>query len=399
MEKAGKGDVIGKIEIPVKTLSDQKQHEQWYPLASADANQYIAGEVHLKLEYKPQDGCLLVKVVAAKNLAPKGIGGLSNPYIRLQLGKRKKKTKTVNKTVCPTFNDIFEFKVKPEDPTELILTVWHKDMLNSVFMGKIVIPYSEFEPNFLYDGWYVVTDNQDGQDIDDEESGASLSDSCDGSQAGSHRKLKNTSSLLANTRRLTLMGDIKPSRSSSDLAASAKEENSCGDIRIVLKYTEETVLPDQEYEELLDVLMKDKLDIIRALGQVTNEKEDVGRCLSQIFETKGKGEDLIICLTCDEVEKTKDPSVLFRANSLATKAFDYYLKLVGLPYLHQTLQDVVKEVYATKKACEVDPTRLEKTDDIEKNFANLTAFEEDICSRIFGSIDGVPQLVLILFLP
>lgn len=161
MEKGGRGDVIGKVEVPIRTLMDQKQHDQWYALADADAAQYIAGEVHLKVEYKPASNELLVQVVSAKNLAPKGTGGTSNPFIRVQLGKRKKKTRTVYKSLAPTFNELYEFKLRPEDPDELYLVLSHRETLTSVFMGSISIPYTTLDPNVLYDGWYMVTDNED----------------------------------------------------------------------------------------------------------------------------------------------------------------------------------------------------------------------------------------------
>src|SRR3990167_6673041 len=177
MEKAGKGDCIGKVIIPITSLMDQQQHEQWYPLVRADAKRYVAGEVHLKMEYKPQDALLLVQVAAAKNLAPKGKGRTSNPYIKIHLDKKKRKTKTIQKTLQPTFNDLFEFKFKNDeskDSKELLLVVWHRDKINSVFMGKLSIPFTKLEPNFLYDGWYMVTDDDSSLQNVDQSSSSSL---------------------------------------------------------------------------------------------------------------------------------------------------------------------------------------------------------------------------------
>jgi len=385
MEKAGKGDVIGKVDVPITSLQDQKQHEQWYPLASADAGQYIAGDVHLKVEYKPGSSLLLVQVVEAKNLAPKGIGGTSNPYIKLHLGKRKKKTKTVYKTLNPTFNDLFEFKLRPEDG-ELVLVIWHRETLGSEFMGTITIPFKELESDFLYDGWYMVTANQTNES---ENLQASIAEFDIPSDEEEFEYEVVTSPQQANP----------PAPTSEDSASTEKEKEKekepkakeLGDIRIVLKYTEETVLPNVAYDELWELLQKDNNEIIQQLGKVTTEKEDVGRTLARLFEFKGKAPDLLINLTCREVDETADPDVIFRANSLATKAFDYYMKLVGLPYLHNTLEDLVKEIYSTKKACEVDPTRLEKTDDLQKNFNNLQGYVQEFCTAIFDSVDDCPH--------
>jgi hypothetical protein len=428
MERAGKGDMIGKVEVPVQTLSDQKQHEQWYPLAGADASEYIAGEVRLKLEYKKEEQLLLAQVVSAKNLAPKGIGGTSNPYVRVQLGRRKKKTKVVNRTLTPTFNEIFEFKVKPDGTDELVVVLMHRDKLNSVFMGRFAVPFMELEPNYLYDGWYVVTANGVEDTEEDEYSSGvdtppvnespttrrrdTIEHLPAGWQLGPHRNRQggdiprvesatDISSLAELARRrgaersnstVSLQDRRKVLSSSSETGLSSERKPvSLGDIRMVLKYTQEMVLPSVEYTELLELMMEDKFAVLRALGSVTTEKEDVGRCLSQIFEAKGKAEELIICLTCEEVAHTNDPDVLFRANSLATKTFDYYLKLVALPYLRNTLEETIKEIYVTKKSCEVDPTRLEKSEDLPRNFANLHGFAEEICSRIFQSLEQCPK--------
>ena len=465
MEKAGKGDVIGRVEVPVKTLMDQKQHEQWYPLVGADADQYIAGEMHIKLEYKPKEMMLLVQIVSAKNLAPKGIGGTSNPYIKLHLGKKRKKTKTINKTLEPTFNELYELKLRTDDPKELKLIMWHRDKLYSVFMGKITIPYTELEPYFLYDGWYMMTSNDSDLDEEEYETEENNQDNAsDGNTLGSQNpsSTSNTSSsenskdqksersgntTLSNSNAFQTLRYLKNfnlaefsdleekeivnqsnqnkdtapaqtrNESSSKLNSASgnlslnqqsesgsqsntnneqeeKKRKDLGDIRIVLKYTEEIVLPNNEYEELFQLLMEDKLEVIYTLGKVTNEKEDVGRALSRIFEHRGKAVDLIINLTCREVDETENPDVIFRANSLATKAFDYYMKLIGLGYLQNTLAEHVKEIYNTKKLCEVDPTRLEKTDDLQKNFANLQGYVNDFCVAIFESVEECPQLVL-----
>ncbi len=48
-----------------------------------------------------------------------------------------------------------------------------------------------------------------------------------------------------------------------------------------------------------------------------------------------------------------DPEVLFRGNSVATKALDYYMKLVGLRYLDRTIGQNIKDIYESKKSCEV----------------------------------------------
>jgi hypothetical protein len=45
--------------------------------------------------------------------------------------------------------------------------------------------------------------------------------------------------------------------------------------------------------------------------------------------------------------------VLFRGNTLTTKAIDYYMKLVGKDYLSSTLGPLINVIYEEKKNCDV----------------------------------------------
>lgn len=49
----------------------------------------------------------------------------------------------------------------------------------------------------------------------------------------------------------------------------------------------------------------------------------------------------------------EDPNIIFRSNTLATKALEMYMKLVALPHLHKMLKPTITELYKGKKACEV----------------------------------------------
>ena len=55
-----------------------------------------------------------------------------------------------------------------------------------------------------------------------------------------------------------------------------------------------------------------------------------------------------------------DVNTLFRGNSLATKSFDQFMKVVGMPYLHETLKPVIDQIYDEKKLVELDPQKMER---------------------------------------
>ena len=53
-------------------------------------------------------------------------------------------------------------------------------------------------------------------------------------------------------------------------------------------------------------------------------------------------------------------NTLFRGNSLATKSFDQFMKVVGMPYLHETLKPVIDQIYEEKKMVELDPQKMDR---------------------------------------
>lgn len=85
---------------------------------------------------------LTVRVIEARNLPPTDLNGLSDPYVRLQLGKQRFRTKVVKKTLNPTWGEEFSFRVDDLDE-ELMISVLDEDKyFNDDFVGQVKIPIS-----------------------------------------------------------------------------------------------------------------------------------------------------------------------------------------------------------------------------------------------------------------
>lgn len=67
--------------------------------------------------------------------------------------------------------------------------------------------------------------------------------------------------------------------------------------------------------------------------------------------------------------------------------------MVGFDYLQETLTPLIEAVYADKESCEIDPTRLEKGEDIKKNQKRLIAFTKKFFDCISNSIDHCPKYI------
>eukprot|EP01114_Cavostelium_apophysatum_P013939 TRINITY_DN3484_c0_g1_i3.p1 TRINITY_DN3484_c0_g1~~TRINITY_DN3484_c0_g1_i3.p1 ORF type:complete len:1230 (-),score=364.07 TRINITY_DN3484_c0_g1_i3:3410-7099(-) len=110
-------------------------------------------EVHYFLE---------VQAKAGRNLAPKDSSGFSDPYLIIRLEKTKVRTKIIDQTLNPTWDQTFSLQTC--DPATAILKIecWDKDPLNDDFMGKLEIPVSEVlkENEKRMDRWFKLNTNK-----------------------------------------------------------------------------------------------------------------------------------------------------------------------------------------------------------------------------------------------
>jgi hypothetical protein len=120
-----------------------------------------------------------------------------------------------------------------------------------------------------------------------------------------------------------------------------------------------------------------------------------------LYEGRGKAMDLIF--TFIEIELASgDSNTVFRQNSLATKMFKFYSKLVGIEYLFQTLARYVAELEASTKIedegnqlinttieIEIDPTKLEGGDE-NVNIIQLMIIVQKLFNTIIKSAKTIP---------
>ncbi|CAH1786121.1 unnamed protein product [Owenia fusiformis] len=145
-------------ETEVDKMDKQKVRE---PTSPRELNRSIQGEVKLSLLYKSDS--LYIMVMHAKDIA-NGCGEPPDPYIKTYLlpdrGKfTKKKTRIVERTFHPTFNEMLIYRMPYDQITTrtLQVTIWNYDRLKeNEFMGAVYIKLSEV--NLLKEEakWYTV---------------------------------------------------------------------------------------------------------------------------------------------------------------------------------------------------------------------------------------------------
>jgi RAS protein activator-like 2 len=98
--------------------------------------------------------------------------------------------------------------------------------------------------------------------------------------------------------------------------------------------------------------------------------------------------DLVLEL---EVKNSDDTSLTFRGNSLATKAMESYMKLVGEHYLKQTLSDCVRSIIDTCHDLEIDPSKVTNQSSLQANREELVQILHLVCGRVFNSCIHFPN--------
>lgn len=86
---------------------------------------------------------LVVQVMGARDLPAMDLNGLSDPYVKVKLGKQKFKTRVVKKTLNPYWGEEFALRVDDLND-ELLISVLDEDKyFNDDFVGCVKFPVSQ----------------------------------------------------------------------------------------------------------------------------------------------------------------------------------------------------------------------------------------------------------------
>ncbi|XP_015260867.1 PREDICTED: RAS protein activator like-3 [Gekko japonicus] len=152
------------------------------------------------------------------------------------------------------------------------------------------------------------------------------------------------------------------------------------------------VPPIVQYKEFAEYLTFHYQELCAALepSLSARDKEELAGALVRILQSTGKAKAFLIDLGIAELDRFDErEALIFRENTLATKAIDEYMKLVGGPYLLDTLSDVVADLYSLKRSCEVDPGKCALSE-LADNRSNLQRLCEAVFQRIDGSTHSFP---------
>lgn len=161
---------IGSARVNLEGLLDGASRDVWVPLEKVDS-----GEIRLEIEPIKNDrsnsmqsssskagaGWIELVIMEGRDLVAADLRGTSDPYVRVQYGNKKKRTKVIYKTLTPQWNQTFEF---PETGEPLVLHVKdHNAVLPTASIGHCTVEYSMLSPNESAEKWIPLQGVKSGE--------------------------------------------------------------------------------------------------------------------------------------------------------------------------------------------------------------------------------------------
>lgn len=210
-----------------------------------------------------------------------------------------------------------------------------------------------------------------------------------------------------------------------------------GDMLLRIQPTETIVLMTNDYTPISHLLHNFPNGLTTQIAQMLHsELVPLSEILVDIFQVSGGVSDWLMYLVEDEIDgisrelpfrrtrysnrvqsndsneagehreillrdlgrsATVEANLLFRGNSLLTKAFDAHMRRLGVEYLQETIGDRLRDIAESNPDCEVDPSKVRSQNNLDRNWRNLIALTSSIWNAISSSASRCPMELRLLF--
>ncbi|WEW60596.1 GTPase activating factor [Emydomyces testavorans] len=205
-----------------------------------------------------------------------------------------------------------------------------------------------------------------------------------------------------------------------------------GEMLMRVQLDETVVLISQEYEAMSELLHSFSNGLTVNLAHlVPAELRQLSETFLDIFQVSGHAGEWIMALVEDEIDgihrdssasrlrytsrsrihsndsyestqerealvrdlgrsATVEANLLFRGNSLLTKSLDMHMRRLGKEYLVETIGAGLRDIDESDPDCEIDPNRVNRQEDLERNWRNLILLTSNMWNSIAGSASRCP---------
>ncbi|MCJ1382746.1 hypothetical protein MMC17_005859 [Xylographa soralifera] len=210
-----------------------------------------------------------------------------------------------------------------------------------------------------------------------------------------------------------------------------------GELLMKVRTEEIVVLMSQDYQQLSELLHSFSNAVTHQIGATNpTELRRLPETLLNIYQVSGHASNWLMSLVEEEIDgihkessvsrfrysrriasndsfdsgierelilrdlgksATVEANLLFRGNSLLTKALDLHMRRLGKEYLEDTLSERLRDIDESDPDCEVDPNRVRQKEDLQRNWRNIIALTEAVWKAIAASASRCPPELRMIF--
>ncbi|XP_005803569.2 ras GTPase-activating protein 1 [Xiphophorus maculatus] len=171
-----------------------------------------------------------------------------------------------------------------------------------------------------------------------------------------------------------------------------------GSLRVRHRYSMEKIMPEEEYSEFKEMILQKDFHAIYALANVCGQDRTLlASLLLRIFRHEKAEAPLLRTLNDREINMEDEATTLFRATTLASTLMEQYMKATATPFVHYALKDTILKIMESKQSCELNPSKLEKNEDVSINLAHLLNILSELVEKIFMAADILPPTLRFIY--
>ncbi|XP_029915485.1 ras GTPase-activating protein 1 [Myripristis murdjan] len=171
-----------------------------------------------------------------------------------------------------------------------------------------------------------------------------------------------------------------------------------GSLRVRARYSMEKIMPEEEYNEFKEMILQKEFHVIYALAHVCGQDRTLlASLLLRIFRHERAETPLLRTLNDREINMEDEATTLFRATTLASTLMEQYMKATATPFVHHALKDTILKIMESKQSCELNPSKLEKNEDVNLNLTHLLTILSELVEKIFMAAEILPPTLRFIY--
>uniref|UniRef100_A0A8C7WBX9 RAS p21 protein activator 1 n=1 Tax=Oncorhynchus mykiss TaxID=8022 RepID=A0A8C7WBX9_ONCMY len=171
-----------------------------------------------------------------------------------------------------------------------------------------------------------------------------------------------------------------------------------GSLRVRARYSMEKIMPEEEYSEFKELILLKEFHVIYALAHVCGQDRTLlASILLRIFRHEKTEAPLLRTLNDREINMEDEATTLFRATTLASTLMEQYMKATATPFVHHALKDTILKIMESKQSCELNPSKLEKNEDVHLNLSHLLLILSELVEKIFMAAEILPPTLRYIY--